>query len=35
MATRTSYTIYLEWIGEEENQSEDKVVVEALDRYTT
>jgi hypothetical protein len=29
MATRTSYAIYLEYIGEEENPSEDKVVVKA------
>jgi hypothetical protein len=32
MATRTSYAIYLELIGEEGNPSEDKVVVKALDR---
>jgi hypothetical protein len=32
MATRTSYAIYPEYIGEEENPSEDKVVVKALDR---
>jgi hypothetical protein len=32
MTTRTSYAIYLEEIGEEENPSEDKVIVKALDR---
>jgi hypothetical protein len=31
MATRTSYAIYPKSIGEEENPSEDKVVVKALD----
>jgi hypothetical protein len=32
MATRTSYAIYPKYIGEEENPSEDKVLVKALDR---
>jgi hypothetical protein len=32
MDITTSYEIYPEYIGEEENPSKDKVVVKALDR---